>query len=86
MPSNSEFGSEKSRQCWVVIAAKGAEQSPQLKLSRLLFDLHKDPAQENPLPDPDVDPAVKRAMTEHLVRLMRENDAPPEQFERLGLE
>ena len=47
----------------------------------LLFDLQTDPQQEHPLQDP----AVEAHMIEHLVRLMRENDAPPEQFERLGL-
>lgn len=31
------------------------------------------------------DPAVEEYMIGHLVRLMRENDAPPEQFARLGL-
>jgi arylsulfatase A-like enzyme len=52
----------------------------------LLFDLETDPQQERPLQSADVDPAVKQAMTRHLVRLMKENDAPPEQFERLGLD
>lgn len=47
----------------------------------LLFDLATDPAQEHPLHDP----TVEAYMIEHLVRLMHENDAPPEQFERLGL-
>lgn len=47
----------------------------------LLFDLHADPKQEHPLNDP----AVEQMMIDHLVRLMRENDAPPEQYERLGL-
>jgi arylsulfatase A-like enzyme len=47
----------------------------------LLFDLSSDPGQEHPIDDP----AVEEMMTRHLVRLMRENDAPPEQFERLGL-
>jgi arylsulfatase A-like enzyme len=47
----------------------------------LLFDLDKDPDQERPLHDD----AVEQMMTDHLVRLMKENDAPPEQFERLGL-
>ena len=51
----------------------------------LLFDLHKDPKQESPMDDRDIDPAVKQAMIEHLVRLMKENDAPKEQFARLGL-
>jgi len=47
----------------------------------LLFDLEQDPAQEHPIEDA----AVEERMTAHLVRLMRENDAPEEQFERLGL-
>ena len=47
----------------------------------MLFDLEADPKQERPV----TDAAVEAKMTEHLVRLMRENDAPPEQFERLGL-
>jgi chorismate mutase len=48
----------------------------------LLFDLQADPHQERPLSDP----AVEQMMIDHLVRLMRENDAPPEQYQRLGLE
>jgi arylsulfatase A-like enzyme len=48
----------------------------------LLFDLQTDPCQEHPLQDA----AIEARMIEHLVRLMRENDAPAEQFERLGLE
>jgi arylsulfatase A-like enzyme len=47
----------------------------------LLFDLCQDPTQEKPMDDPE----IEQMMTEHLVRLMKENDAPPEQFERLGL-
>jgi hypothetical protein len=47
----------------------------------MLFDLAADPGQERPL----ADPAAERKMTDHLVRLMRENDCPPEQFDRLGL-
>lgn len=47
----------------------------------LLFDLQADPKQEHPMEDP----AVEEYMIGHLVRLMRENDAPPEQFARLGL-
>ena len=48
----------------------------------LLFDLENDPNQEHPLHDG----TVEQMMIAHLVRLMKENDAPPEQFERLGLE
>lgn len=47
----------------------------------LLFDLETDPGQERPLEDA----GVERRMIEHLVRLMKESNAPQEQFERLGL-
>ncbi|MCL7453575.1 MAG: hypothetical protein M8467_11070, partial [Anaerolineae bacterium] len=47
----------------------------------LLFDLERDPKQEHPLDDPQ----VEAMMIGHLIRLMVDNDAPPEQFERLGL-
>ena len=47
----------------------------------LLFDLASDPGQQRPIDDS----AVEEMMVHHLVRLMQENDAPPEQFERLGL-
>jgi hypothetical protein len=50
-------------------------------MDTVLYDLVADPAQEHPIDDP----AVERRMIALLVRLMRENDAPPEQFERLGL-
>jgi len=48
----------------------------------MLFDLQSDPKQENPV----TDPKVEEMMIGHMVRLMKENDCPPEQFERLGLE
>jgi hypothetical protein len=47
----------------------------------LLFDLESDPRQERPLEDPEVEKQMKRL----LVDLMLANDAPLEQFERLGL-
>ncbi len=47
----------------------------------LLFDLATDPTQADPLTDPD----VELRMATLLVELMRTNDAPPEQYERLGL-
>lgn len=46
-----------------------------------LYDLQADPSQTHPLQDP----TIERQMMAHLTRLMRECDAPPEQFERLGL-
>ncbi len=48
----------------------------------MLFDLENDPAQENPIRDAEVEARLTRQM----VALMRANDAPPEQFERLGLQ
>ncbi|MBM3496520.1 MAG: sulfatase [Armatimonadetes bacterium] len=47
----------------------------------LLWDVENDPLQSTPAPDA----AVERRMTDLMVGLMRECDAPPEQFERLGL-
>jgi hypothetical protein len=47
----------------------------------MLFDLRCDPAQERPLADPE----AEGRMIEHMKRLMKENEAPPEQYERLGL-
>ncbi len=47
----------------------------------LLFDLHADPKQEHPLDDP----ALEARLAAQMADLMRWNDAPPEQFERLGL-
>jgi arylsulfatase A-like enzyme len=48
----------------------------------LLFDLQRDPQQEQPISDP----VLEEQMLRLLVRLMRENDAPTEQYERLGIE
>ncbi|WP_026405175.1 sulfatase [Actinomadura rifamycini] len=47
----------------------------------LLFDLERDPAQEDPI----VDDEVELRMIELMRRLMIDNDAPPSQFERIGI-
>ena len=47
----------------------------------LLYDLVTDPGQTNPLNDA----ALELKMTRLLVRMMRENNAPEGQYERLGL-
>jgi arylsulfatase A-like enzyme len=47
----------------------------------MLFDLIEDPKQQTPLDDE----VVEERMIRHLVRLMQANDAPPEQYQRLGL-
>jgi hypothetical protein len=51
------------------------------RFGTLLFDVRNDPSQEHPLKDPQ----VEARMVQHLVRLMKANAAPPEQFARLGL-
>jgi arylsulfatase A-like enzyme len=51
------------------------------KLGSLLFDLKNDPAQEKPI----VDETIERRMIRLLLDLMQANDAPPDQYERLGL-
>jgi hypothetical protein len=50
-------------------------------LGNLLFDVRKDPEQKTPIQDPE----VEARMIAHLGELMRRNDAPAEQYERLGL-
>jgi len=47
-----------------------------------LYDLKMDSEQENPLRDKKTEERLQKLM----IRLMHENEAPPEQFERLGLE
>lgn len=47
----------------------------------LLFDIQKDPSQKESINDRE----IEEKMINHLTRLMNENDAPGEQYERLGL-
>jgi len=51
------------------------------KYGTLLFDMKADPKQEDPIRNE----AAEKKMINHMTRLMKENDCPPEQFERLGL-
>ena len=46
-----------------------------------LWDLREDPRQERSIQDPE----IEERMIGHLLRQMEECDAPPEQYERLGL-
>jgi arylsulfatase A-like enzyme len=52
------------------------------KFGTLVYDLQTDPAQQHPMHDE----AVGKHMIELLVAEMKRNDAPPEQYERLGLD
>ncbi len=54
----------------------------QYEYPTMLFDLETDPGQEHPLEDPELEERMKALM----VQLMKERDAPKEQFERLGLD
>lgn len=47
----------------------------------MLFDVQADPTQQHPLNDP----TVEARMIDLMLQLMRANDAPLEQYERLGL-
>ncbi|MBN1993187.1 MAG: sulfatase [Anaerolineae bacterium] len=69
-----------SKGCRLMKIATRPWQNP-YPFGTLLFDLHNDPKQEHPLDAP----AVEERMNQYLVKLMKEHDAPPEQFERLGL-
>ena len=51
------------------------------RFGTLLFDLQTDPRQQTPLQDA----GLEARMVAHLRRLMQENEAPPEQYRRLGL-
>ncbi|HBC85726.1 MAG TPA: sulfatase [Lentisphaeria bacterium] len=52
------------------------------QLKTMLFDIDKDPGQKNPINDPE----CEEKMIKLLVKCMKENDSPKEQFIRLGLE
>lgn len=53
----------------------------QVQFPTALYDLEQDPAQVAPIEDVE----IERRMCGHIDRLMRENDAPPDQWVRLGL-
>jgi len=64
------------------IKSNGAmAQSRSYHFGLLLFDLNSDPQQPQSLENP----SLERQMENKLISLMIENEAPDEQFERLGL-
>ena len=54
---------------------------PEFLFHNYLWDTQTDPRQQTPLIDSD----IEQQFCEQLVNLMRDNDAPSEQYERLGL-
>ncbi len=67
--------------CKLLKTKAGPFMSSQHEHGNLLFDLENDPLQENPLQDEK----IEQRMIEAMRTLMIENDAPSEQFERLGI-
>ena len=51
-------------------------------LKTMLFDVVADPAQNTELDDE----AIERRLKQEIKRLMEDNDAPQEQFARMGLD
>ncbi|MFW5980738.1 MAG: sulfatase [Halanaerobiaceae bacterium] len=51
------------------------------KFGTMLFDLEKDPGQKNPVENSE----IEQIMIDHMINLMKKNDVPEEQYERLGL-
>jgi len=64
------------------IAARGGGWKDIYRFGTMLYDLKHDPKQEHPIDDPE----VEARMIDLMVDLMKANDAPPEQFRRLGLD
>ena len=46
-----------------------------------LYNLETDPKQEHPLQNQE----IEAQLVDHMVKMMNWNDAPPEQFNRMGL-
>ncbi len=67
--------------CRTMQIASAAALGLRPRFETLLFDLERDPAQEHPIKNAEVESRMISLMTE----LMSENDCPAEQFERLGL-
>lgn len=53
-----------------------------MEFGTLLYDLKEDPKQEHPMNDPE----IEERMIRNMIRLMKEDEAPEEQYVRLGLE
>lgn len=64
-----------------VLKIRSKEKYNVVKFGTRLYDLKKDPNQETPIEDP----LTESRMVKEMIRMMRENDAPKEQYYRLGL-
>ena len=61
-----------------VLKLKNEKDVSQSHYPTALYDLTRDPGEENPLEDPD----IRRQMEETMMLLMHQNDCPEEVFER----
>ena len=82
-----DFSFTKGMPVWRIrggygISSLGFPPKALMEFGTLLYDLETDPSQEHPIQDEEIEERMQRNM----VRLMRENDAPKEQYVRLGLE
>ena len=65
-----------------VMKIKGKDKYKVGAFGNLLYDVEHDPGQLKPL----CDEAAEREMIRKMAKLMEENDCPPEQYARLGIE
>lgn len=64
-----------------VMKIKGRAKSDQYKFDTALYNVEQDPRQTRLLEDPDIEYQMKELM----IKIMRENQAPEEQYKRLSL-
>ncbi len=65
----------------VSVADRSGDTSMRQTTGNMLYDLQEDPDQLAPIHNPE----VEQRLIQHMVRLMEENNAPKEQYVRLGL-
>lgn len=63
------------------IASHGDLAGDAYHFGTMLFDLENDPQQENPIRDPQLEGHMLHLMK----KLMKENDCPPDQYQRIGV-
>ena len=69
-----------------MMAAAGGRRKAVMHMAKkyptALYDLETDPGEENPIVNPELEAYFRKEITRHLI----ENDAPIEQYTRMGLE
>ena len=75
------FDFTKGCQTMKIESEKSAAVNSANEYGTLLFDLKNDPEQKDPINDSQIEEKMIKEMTS----LMKKNDAPEEQYQRLGL-